>query len=320
MQSAADYVTLLRGGVGIEGPGLAGRRLSLRVDARYDLYARNARRSSAELGLSVGQNMPLHGRLKLHARLAPGHFTRNFMSDAVDLNGDGSIQSSERIFAPGTYRDAQLSVAYRQPLKRSTSDHPFGLAIDVEAGHSARTYAAPLGIRSYRGPVLSATVRMALTRSVKLNVGYTRAWLDSRPGSAVLRLDEPAFGRDFNGNGTTTDSRVRTIQLVDFSRREQYLDAKLTTSVARNLVLGVRYQHRWRRFPSIQPFDVLNNSRRDQRDLVGAELRWRLGSGADLRLGADYEVQKSKGPLGSTAIGVTDFTRRRLYAGLGYHL
>lgn len=321
MESAADYITLVRGSLGIEGPGLFGRKLSLRSSAGYDLYAQNARRRSGEIGLSVAQQLPLHARLKVQARLAPGRFVRNFMSDAIDLNGDGSIQSSERIFAPGRYDDAQLSAAYRQPLKRSTPNHPFGLALDLEVGHSARTYAAPLGYRSYRGPILSATVRAGLTRSVKLSVGYTRAWLNGRSSPAVLRLDETDFGRDLNGNGTTTDSRVRTVQLVDFSRREQYFDARLDSEVAGSVALQVWYQHRWRWFPSSLPFDVLNNSRRDQRDFVGAELRWPLGSGADLRFGADFQVQTRAQPPGTALIpGVTDFTRRRLYAGLGYQL
>jgi hypothetical protein len=321
MQSVNDYITVVEGSVGVEGTGLFGRPLSIRSDDSYNWYARNPVRGNGEFGLSLAQGTPMHGRLQVRGRLLPSYFYRNFMSDAVDLNGDGVIQSAERIYSAGTYRDSRLLGGYRQPLIRPSTSRHFGLAVEVEAGRFVRTYAAPLDYRSYRGPVVDATLALELTQSVKLDLGYTRASLNSQPDSAVLRLDEPDFNQDLNGNGTVTDLRVRSVQLVDFSRREQDVDVKLRLGGAGPVTARVGYEHRWRRFSSTQPFDVLNLSRRDRRNFVGAELTCRLGAGAHLSFGGDFELQKHSQPLiTSTTDEVNDYTRRRVYAGLGYRL
>jgi hypothetical protein len=311
----------VRLGLGVEGPGLFGRTLSIRSDSRYDWYALNAKRRNADLGLFIAQAFPNHGRLQVSGRLVPSYFYRTFLADAIDRNGDGVIQSSERIYAAGTYRDSRLLIGYRQRLVRSTKTEPFGAALELEVGHVVRTYEAPLAYRSYRGPSLDATLALDLTRSIALDLGYTHASLNSRPDTAVLLLDEPDFNRDLNGNGTTTDLRVRSVQLVDFSRREQDLDLGLRADVTAGITARLHYEHRWRTFPSAQPFDVLNNSRRDRRDFVGLELSFRAGPSAIFSVGGDLETQKVSQSLVPSATGeITAYRRTRCFAGWRYHL
>jgi len=321
MRSGHDYITAVRLGLGVEGPGLFGRTLTIRSDSRYDWYALNAKRRNADLGLFIAQAFPNHGRLQVSGRLVPSYFYRNFLADAIDRNGDGVIQSSERIYAAGTYRDSRLLIGYRQRLVRSTKTAPFGAALEVEVGHVVRTYEAPLAYRSYRGPSLDATLALDLTRSIALDLGYTHASLNSTPDTAVLLLDEPDFNRDLNGNGTTTDLRVRSVQLVDFSRREQDLDLGLRADVTAGITARLHYEHRWRTFPSAQPFDVLNNSRRDRRDFVGLELSFRAGPSAIFSVGGDLETQKVTQSLVPSATGeITAYRRTRCFAGWRYHL
>jgi hypothetical protein len=321
MRSVNDYVTAARLGLGVEGPGLFGRTLIIRSDSRYDWYALNAQRRSVDLGLSITQAFPHHGRLQVSGRLVPSYFYRNFMADAIDRNGDGVIEASERIYAAGTYRDSRLVIGYRQSLLRSTKTEPLGVALELEVGHVVRTYEAPLHYRSYRGPTVDATLALDLTRSIALDVGYTVASLNSTPDTAVLLLNEPDFNRDFNGNGTTTDLNVRSVQLVDFSRREQDLDLGLRAEVTEGITARVHYQRRWRTFPSTQPFDVLNNSRRDRRDFAGLELSFRVAPRVQFSGGGDVEIQKITRSLVPSLTGeITDYTRSRFYAGWRYHL
>ena len=316
MPSVNDYITTLRGGLGMEGPGLLGRTLSIRSDADYDWYARNARRRNIDLGFSVTQAFPYHGRLQLRGRLIPSYFYRNFLAEAIDLNGDGVIQSSERRYAAATYRDSRLLVGYRQRLIGSTKGKGFGAALELAVGRFARTYEAPLGYRSYRGPVVEATLALELARPLTLDVGYTHASLNSTPDTAVLLLDEPDFNRDFNGNGTTTDLRVRSVQMVDFSRRERDLDLALRAELTERVGARIHYEHRWRAFPSAQPFDVLNNSRRDRRDVVGLELSVHVGPHTYFAVGGDVEIQKvSRSLVPALTEDVTAYKRNRFYAG-----
>src|SRR5262249_31867978 len=55
MQSANDYITEAQAELGVEGPGLFGRTLSVRSTGGYDFYALNAKRRNIDLGLSIAQ-------------------------------------------------------------------------------------------------------------------------------------------------------------------------------------------------------------------------------------------------------------------------
>jgi hypothetical protein len=322
MASASDFITLVGAAFDFEGPGLLGRTLTIRPTARYDYYARNAKRGNVELGLSIAQSVWHNGRLHLRGSLVPSYFYRNFMSDAQDLNGDGSIEANERIYAAGTYHDNRVFVGYQHRLVRATHTQPLGVAVELAVGHVVRNYDAPLAYRSYRGPEVDATLALELSKALKFDAGYEHASLTSKPDSAVLVLNEPDFNVDFNRNGTTTDLRVRTVQMVDFSRTEQYLNLRLRGELGEGVGARVYYQHRWRTFPSTQPFDVYNNSRRDRRDLVGVELSLRIAPAAHFNVGGDVETQSVTRSLvpSQTATGeITDYTRSRVYAGLRYH-
>jgi hypothetical protein len=321
MQKVSDFITVVGAGFDIEGPGLFGRTVSIRPTGRYDYYARNPKRGNVELGLAIAQSLWHNGRLHLRGSLVPSYFYRNFLADAQDLNGNGTIESNERIYAAGTYHDHRVFVGYQQRLVRPTRTEPLGVAVELDVGHVVRTYDAPLSYRSYRGPEVDATLAVELSKAVKVDAGYAHAALNSTPDSAVLVLNEPDFNVDFNRNGTTTDVRVRTVQLVDFSRTEQHLNLRLRAELGGDVSARVYYQHRWRTFPSTQPFDVYNNSRRDRRDLVGLELSFRVAPAAHFSVGGDVETQKitrSLLPAQVQAGEITDYTRSRVYAGLRY--
>jgi hypothetical protein len=320
MQSASDFITAVRAELGAAGPGLFGRSLSLRLGAGYDFYARNDKRRHVALRFSIAQAFPHHGRLQLRGRLTPSYFFRNFLADAIDLNADGRIESNERIYAAGTYRDSRILLGYRQELVRARHGRPFGAAVELEVGHIDRRYDAPLHYRSYNGPMVGAALALDFSRSVALELGYTHASLNSQPDSAVLVLNEPDFNHDFNGDGTATDLRVRTVQLVDFSRTEQDVNVRLRVGRADGVRLGAHYRHRWRTFPSTQPFDVYNNTRRDHRDFVGLELIVPTGPRTAFVVGGDTETQiVARSLVPNLTSAGTDYSRRRLFAGWRYH-
>ncbi len=205
MASASDFITLVGAAFDFEGPGLLGRTLTIRPTARYDYYARNPKRGNVELGLSIAQSVWHNGRLHLRGSLVPSYFYRNFMSDAQDLNGDGSIEANERIYAAGTYHDNRVFVGYQHRLVRATRTQPLGVAVELAVGHVVRNYDAPLAYRSYRGPEVDATLALELSKALKFDAGYEHASLNSKPDSAVLVLNEP----DFN---FPVDPAVRRVQ------------------------------------------------------------------------------------------------------------
>jgi hypothetical protein len=322
MDGAKDYITSLRGGLTAEGPGILGRKLTLGADSRYEYYQRNAKRRNVSYDLRLVQSLGHGAHLAGRAEFQPKYFFRNYLADAIDLNADGTIQSAERIYAAGTYSDQEYTGEFRQRLAKSTDDHPFGAELILEGGHKTRDYQQPFQTRGYRGPFAGARGVLDLTTSVALEGVYLRSSLRSTPGTSVVLLNEPDFNRDFNGNGTTTDLRVRSVQMVDFSRIEQDMSGRFRVRASDAVETSLSYTRRLRTYESKQPYDIYNNTRRDHRDRFGVDLAYRFSPGRSVHFGGSSEIQKLTNTLrpAATIDDATDYTRKGFYVSWSHQL
>jgi hypothetical protein len=322
MGGSSDYITSIRGGLAAEGPAILGRNLTLGADARYEYYQKNAKRRNFLYDLRAIQSLGHGTHIGARAAIIPSYFFRNFLADAVDLNANGVIEPNERLYAAGTYSDKEFSGELRQRLVKSTDDHPFGAELTLKGGHKTRDYEQPFQTRGYRGPFAGASAVLDLSSSVALEGEYRRANLKSTPGTSVVLLNEPDFNQDFNANGRLTDLRVRSVQLVDFSRIEQDMAGRFRIRSSDAVETTLSYAHRQRNYQSKQPYDIYNNTRRDKRDRFGIDLAYRFSPGRSVHFGANGEVQKLTNTLRSTRIldGVTDYSRKGFYVSWWHQL
>jgi hypothetical protein len=119
MTSFTDAIPVAGVEVGLTGPGLFGRALDVSAEAAYEANAQNARRRHAELTFGIQQSFPKAGRLRLRADWRPSYFWKNYLSDAIDLSGDGNISADERVYRPATSHEVDLTLNYRQRLVKS---------------------------------------------------------------------------------------------------------------------------------------------------------------------------------------------------------
>lgn len=322
MAGASDYITSMRGGLTGEGPGILGRKLNVGADVRYEYYQQNAKRRNFAYDLRAAQTLGRGSQIAARAELKPKYFFRNYMADAVDLNGDGTIQTAERVYAPGTYSDQEFTGEFRQRLMKSTADHPLGAQLVLEAGHDARSYQQPFQTRGYRGPFVGVSGEFDFAAKVGIESEYRYSSLHSTPGSAVVLLNEPDFNQDFNGNGSTTDLRVRSLQTVDFSRIEQDMGARLRVRASDPVEAILSYGHRLRNYESKQPYDIYNNTRRDHRDRIGIDMSYHFSPGRAVHIGGGTEVQKLTNTLrpSSALDDATDYTRKEFYISWSHQL
>ena len=322
MAGSNDFITSLRGGLNAEGPALLGRKLTLGADARYEYYQRNSKRRNVSYDLRAIQSLGHGTHIAARAEIQPKYFFRNYLADAIDLSGDGTIQSSERVYAAGTYSDQEYTGELRQRLVKSTDDHPFGAELTLEGGQKTRDYQQPFQTRGYRGPFAGASGELDLTASVMLEGDYRRSSLRSTPGTSVVLLNEPDFNRDFNGNGTITDLRVRSVQAVDFSRIEQDMGGRFRVRTSDAVETTLSYSRRLRSYESKQPYDVYNNTRRDRRDRFSLDVAYRFSPGRSVHFGGNGEIQKLTNTLRPTATidDATDYTRKGFYVSWSHQL
>jgi hypothetical protein len=314
MTSSSDYITSLRGGFGAQGPLLGGHKASLSGHARYEYYQSNVKRRNMVYDLRGLQSLGHGSELGARAEIQPKYFFRNFLSDAIDLNGDRVIDQSERIYAAGTFSDQEFAGEFSQRVLKPGNGGS-GATLTIEAGRKVRNYQQPFQTRSYRGPFVGGGAELDLGSGLGIDADYHRYSLRSTPGPTVLLLNEPDFNQDFNGNGTTTDLRVRSVQTVDFSRLEQEFSGRFRVRPAGSVETSIGYVLRLRNYESTQRYDVYNNTRRDRRNGLTLDVGYRLAPGTAVHIGGRGEIQKLTNTLRVTAPveDVTDYSRKSFY-------
>lgn len=318
MESASDVITTLNAQFAFEGTGIGGRNMKIVPELGYDFYSRNAERRSATYRISLAQKTGHGGLFRLKAAMQPQTFFKNYLVDAIDRDGNGTITSAEKLYAPARQGENTIDVEYTLRFRKQSAQTAIGTAVRLDGGWYSRTYNAAFTSRDLKGPTAGVKLLLNTTAHSHVDLGYDVASLTAPRMLNVVLLDETQFNRDFNGNGSTSDVNARAVQMVDHSRTEHEVSAAFGTDFgATDLELDL--VHRIRRFRSTEPYDVANNGRRDARNEVGGTLRHDIGRGLRLRIAAQHGAQTlNRANAVATTGDVADYTRLRTSAGLEY--
>ncbi len=317
MESADDIIVQARAGIGIATPGLGGRTLTLSPALQYDHYAKNNERSHLTASVALAQALARGMRTRLEASYTPSYFPKNYLRDAIDANGDRRIAPEERRYAPADYSAMDVELAHRLRLRKSTKRSPLGVELELGAGYYSRSYDEPFGGRDLSGPSFRSTVDIAPGRRVDFTLEYDLEMRSADEGQEVLILNEADAGRDLNGNGNATDLEVRTLQLVDRSRREHELGAGARFGITRRTDFRFGYGLRFRDYSSQQPLDLGHRDRRDTRHELRGELSTRIARGLRFTTGARYARQTTNRLFDPDQTDeAADYSRIRGFSGL----
>jgi len=306
MESANDVIGVGSIAIRLNGPGARGRTIEITPEISYEFASRNRLRREAAGALSVAQSLGGGRRIRLKAGSTPSHFSRNYMSDAVDADANGSISSSERIYRRGQYGEYSIVGDLRLPLAANSSKSA-PIVLEAGGGYYARSYDAPFGVRDLNGPTASVSLDIGQKSPVELELTYDLAVLSAATGVQVVLLDEPLYSVDFNGNGTTTDLSARAAVDIDRSRLEHQIGGTLVFDTGRRVDASLGFDYRIRSFRSTLPYDEDNAGRRDNRSGIRGSLRARMARGVYLSTGAKFLTQSTNRPLGSTLGEETDY-------------
>lgn len=311
MESASDLLGIGSIGVELTGPGIAGRSFEITPELSYEFASRNELRREATGALTIAQSLGSGRRVRLIAASTPSHFSRNYLSDAVDADANGSILPAERIYEQGQYGEYSMGGDFRFPLSESRK----GVVLSAGAGFFARSYDAPFAVRDLSGPTAMLALAIGQKSMVGLDLTYELAALSASPGRQVVLLDEPSYNVDFNGNGTTSDLDARALVDIDRSRLEHQMGVGLALDVGRRISASVGYDYRLRSFRSKLPYDEDGAGRRDARNGIRGSIRTKLAKGVSMSAGARFLTQSTNRPLGSALGDEADF--RNLLASVG---
>ncbi len=319
MESVDDFIFTPDVRFHAAGPSPLGKRLSFWLDAEYDAYIVNSRRSHFETDFGIGHYVGPDGHLNLSVKFIPMYFERNFLADGVDANGDSSISSSERVYDGGTYMDWDLGLEYRHRIVDRTKQQPLGLDGLLAVGYRDRSYDSPFRSHDGAGPWTQLAFRFEYGPGLKWGVRYKVEFLESPTRREVKILDEPDFGVDFNGNGTATDINARAFENVDRSRREHEIGLTLGVDLSPTVEVDLSYTLTLRDYESGEPYDVSYRNRQDTRNDFGVSLKNTLSKAADLRVGLQYRMHDTNRPSDpDITADAYDYTRFVFFLALTY--
>lgn len=319
MQSFSDVIGVVRAAVALEGSGLRGRDFSIAPAVGYEAFAQNAERRNVALSLAVAQDLRRDGRLRLRVGYRPEYFARNYLANATDSDLNGSITADERSYQRGDHRELGVELDYRHRLAKSRRSRPFGAFLHLGVGYADRRFDAPFAARDFSGATGSVRLEVSPRRGVEFETSYEISVLASPVTPQVILLDEPVFGEDFNGNGSTTDLNARAVGTVDRSRTGHVIGEALRLRLGRRSDIEFLVRYRLRTFSSSEPYDVANNGRRDQQLQGRVELTQRLAPSLRLITGLRYGTQRLNRRTDLGAEGaVGDYTQLQAQVGLQY--
>jgi len=313
MESANDVIGVGNIAIRLNGPGARGRTLEITPEISYEFTSRNQLRREAAGALSIAQSLGGGRRIRLKAGSTPSHFSRNYLSDAVDADASGSITPDERIYKRGQYGEYSIGGDLRLPLggkKRA------GSVLGAGAGYYARSYDAPFAVRDLSGPTATVSLAVGQKSPVGLELTYDLAALSAAPGRQVVLLDETVYNVDFNGNGSTTDLDARALVDIDRSHLEHQIGGALTFDAGRRVSALVGYAYRIRSFRSTLPYDEADAGRRDNRSGIRGSFRAKMAKGVYMSTGVKFLSQSTNRPLGSALGEEADY--RNFVASVGF--
>ena len=314
MESANDVIGVSNIGVRLSGPGARGQKLEVSPELSYEFASRNQSRREVAGALSVAQSLGGGRRIRLVAGTTPSHFARNYLSDAVDADANGSISADERIYKRGQYGDYSIGGDFRLPVGGKANKDARAL-LGVGAGYYVRSYDAPFSIRDLSGPTAAVTIATGNKSPVGLELTYELAALSAARGQQVVLLDEPVYNVDFNGNGSMTDLNARAFVDVDRSRLEHQIGGAINFDAGHRASASVGYDYRIRSFRSTLPYDEADAGRRDKRSGIRGSIRARMAKGVYVTSGVKFLSQRTNRPLGSVLGEEDDY--RNLIGSIG---
>ncbi|GMR04227.1 MAG: hypothetical protein BMS9Abin23_0118 [Thermodesulfobacteriota bacterium] len=297
MESAGDFVTSPRFKPSLKLSGLGGRTFRITPSVTYNLYARNKEKNFLELGLDLSQDIGSKGKFTVELDYDPDVFRKNYLSDAVDTDGNGSISSSEKIFSAANYDESSIAASYKHRLWKHAKGRRGYLGLDkvygeVLVGFKKRDYDNPFENRSYDDIFAGTGLDMELGNDSKVSFSYLFADITTDVAGEVLIRNEPDFGVDFNGDGDTLDLDTRTVQNVDRSRNEHTLGVKGRTRIGKRWFAEAGYDVRFQLYKSDQRFDVTRLDRKDVRQRINLGVKGKLAP--KWTLGLDWTFSHEK--------------------------
>ncbi len=293
------------------GPSPLGRRLSFWADLDYPFYFQSSRRSHLEASVGAGHYAGPDGHLALSLNFIPQYFERNYLADAVDLDGNDSISSNERRYEHGDYGEWDLALEYRHRIADRTKSRPFGLDGLLTVGFREQSYDSPFRGHDASIPWVQLALRFEYGTGVKWGLRFKHEDISSPTEREVLILDEPDFGVDFNGNGTSTDQNARAFVSVDRTRVEREIGLTFGVDLSPSTEIDFFYTRTLRDYASDEPYDVGHRDREDTRDDFGVSLRYHPSAPLEWRLGFQWRDHDTDRPANPDITGDT-FDYRRL--------
>jgi len=255
MKSVSDYIIYPEAGLSFSAASPVGGEFSLKSWGRYNYYTRNQASSYPEgkviLKNSIGEN----GELILEGDFTFDYFKKNYLSAVDDINGNGNITRSERIYSAAVYDEYEGAIAYRHKILNKEHGTISEWYIEPFTGYDTRKYNPTFRNRDQDISILGLGLNLEFFSRADLHMFYQYEWVSCPGDNELVLYDETVSGIDANVDGEIKKNAPLTTE-IDRSSQRYTIGVSPSLEIWKNTRLYVDYKRRITVYKSNNLLDV----------------------------------------------------------------
>ena len=273
MDSLSDYIIKPRIGIKWNSESPLGGEFRLTSWFSYNYYLKNDDSGYPEGRIILKNSLGEKGSLSLEGNFIYGFRKKNYLSTAIDINGNGNISRDERIYSAATYDEYEGNIGYRHELIKDKDQTLSEFYIKPFTGYSIRNFNSTFRNRGKHAAFGGLELDLEFINRIDLELSFMYEDVSS-PGDIELVLyDETLSGIDANNDGSIRGN-APLYTGIDRSSDRYTLEIKPSIRLTKDIKIYLGYSKRTTRYTSDNPFDVEHHNQEAYREKYRSRINY----------------------------------------------
>ena len=255
MDSLSDYIVQPRIGIKWDLNSPFGGDLRLSSWLRYNSYLNNDDSDYPEGRVKLRNSIGEKGALILEGNFLYGFRKKNYLSSAIDINGNGNISKDERTYSAATYNEYEGVIGYRHEFIKDKDKMLSELNIRPFAGYSNRAYNSCFENRDKDTAFGGMEVQLEFFNQIDLGVTYKYESVSSPGNEELVLFDETISLMDVNGDRIIRGN-APLVTDIDRSADRHTFRIEPSIKLTKDITLHLGYSKRTSKYTSDNPLDI----------------------------------------------------------------
>jgi hypothetical protein len=283
MESFSDYILKPRIGIRFQSWSPMGGKFRAALWLRYNYYIKNEKCRYPEGRIKLEQTVYKKGDLILEGNFIYGFFKKNYLSGAVDINSNGNIPRSERIYSPAVYDEYEGILGYEYKFIKGKEDKKLsGFSILPFIGCRYRIYNSTFDNRNQDVVLGGLALNLELVSRIKIKTTYRFEGIFCPNKEELILFNESSTGSDIN-NDNDINNNAPVITKIDRSCSRHIIEIEPSFKLTGDWLFLLGYKQRKTIYKTENQLDIERyNQKKDY---------WRIKAGMEYEFSNDWSAK-----------------------------